>query len=94
MRSNMMDSITPPDKSLLIRCPRLGHEIYFAYCRQENMGLPCFKILDCWFRYFAVEEYLRQELSKEEWEQVFAQPGKPKMVALAEAIEAARKRKE
>jgi hypothetical protein len=87
-----MERITPPDKSLLIRCPRLGHEIYFGYCRQENMGLPCFKILDCWFRYFAVEEYVRQNLSKEEWEQVFVQPGKPKMVALAEAIEAARKK--
>jgi len=87
----MADTITPPDRDFLIRCPRLGHEIYFGYCRLENMGLPCFKILDCWFHYFAVEEYLRAELSQKEWEQVFVQPGKPKMVALAEAIAAARK---
>lgn len=80
----------PPDSSLQIRCPRLGHEIYFSYCRQENMGLPCFKILDCWFPYFKVEEYLRQELSEAEWASVFENPGKPKIVSMLEMIQQAR----
>ncbi len=83
---------SPPDNKLLIRCPRLGHEIYFAYCRQENMGLPCFKILDCWFAYFKVEEYLRREMTEQEWKDVFETPGKPKIISLLENIQAAQKR--
>ncbi len=84
-------SSLPPGNNLLIRCPRLGHEIYFSYCRQENLGLPCFKILDCWFPYFKVEEYLREDLTDQEWQDVFAAPGKPKIVSLLESIEAAKK---
>ncbi len=87
----MKDSTSPPNNSLLIRCPRLGHEIYFSYCRQENMGLPCFKILDCWFAYFDVAGYLRRELSEEEWKEVFENPGRPKMISLLESIRAAGK---
>ena len=60
----------PPGEDFQIRCPRLGHMIHFAYCRAENMGLPCFKTLDCWFEHFMVEEHLRQELTVEEWERI------------------------
>jgi len=87
----MKDSSSPPGNDLLIRCPRLGHEIYFSYCRQENMGLPCFKILDCWFAYFNVEDYLRREMSEQEWQDVFENPGQPKMISLLENIQAAKK---
>ncbi len=87
----MKRSSSPPDKDLLIRCPRLGHEIYFSYCRQENMGLPCFKILDCWFAYFDVEEYLRREMSEQEWKDVFENPGQPKIISLLENIQATKK---
>jgi hypothetical protein len=82
---------SPPDKSVVIRCPRLGHEIYFEYCRRENMGLPCFKILDCWFAYFKVEEYLRQSLTAQEWKDVFENPGTPKILSLLENIRKAQK---
>jgi hypothetical protein len=84
---------TPPGEDYMIRCPRLGHQIYFAYCRSENMGLPCFKTLDCWFDHFLVEEYLRQELTSDEWEKIFDRPPKPKMLSLVELIEQAKKRK-
>ncbi len=90
----MKPSSSPPDKDLLIRCPRLGHEIYFSYCRQENMGLPCFKILDCWFAYFNVEEYLRREISEQEWKDVFENPGQPKIISLLENIQAAKKQQD
>ena len=90
----MEPSSTPPDNSLLIRCPRLGHEIYFSYCRRENMGLPCFKILDCWFAYFDVTGYLRRQLSAEEWKEVFENPGQPKMISLLESIRAAGKQED
>jgi len=56
------------------------------------MGVPCFKTLDCWFEHFLVEEYLRKELTPEEWERVFNKPPKPKMLSLLELIEEAKKR--
>ncbi len=84
---------TPPDDSFQIRCPRLGHEIYFSYCIRENMGRPCFKILDCWFRYFDVVNYLKGKLTEEEWERVAQRRPKPKMLSLVELIEKAKRNK-
>ena len=77
----------------MIRCPRLGHQITFSYCRSENTGLPCFKILDCWFDQFLVEEYLRKELNPEEWKRAFERPPKTKVLSLVELIEEAKKSK-
>jgi hypothetical protein len=88
----MINDSTPPGEDYLIRCPRLGHQINFSYCRTENMGLPCFKTLDCWFDHFLVEEHLRQELSTEEWISVFEKPARPKMQSLLDLIEQAKKR--
>jgi hypothetical protein len=80
---------TPPDDSFQIRCPRLGQQIHFSYCRKENMGLPCFKTLDCWYIYFHVVDYLQKELSESDWQNAFEKPTTPKMVSLAELIEKA-----
>jgi hypothetical protein len=74
-----------------IRCPRLGHQIDFAYCRFENNGLPCFKTLDCWYTHFGVEALLRNELTPQEWSQAFERPFKPKLNSLLELIEQAKK---
>ena len=87
----MKQASTPPDDSLQIRCPRLGHQIHFAYCRKENMGLPCFKTLNCWHIHFQVVEYLQQELSQAEWQDAFEKPPTPKVLSLAELIEKAQK---
>jgi hypothetical protein len=75
-----------------IRCPRLGHQIEFSYCRKENRGLPCFKTLDCWHAHFPVEELLKKELTPEEWNQSFEIPSKPKVQSLLELIEEAKHR--
>jgi len=77
----------------LIRCPRLGHQIYFSYCRVEDNGLPCSKTLDCWYEHFHVEEFFKNELSEKEWEKVFEKQTKPKMLSLLEMIEQAKKSK-
>ena len=84
----------PPENDYMIRCPRLGHQINFSYCRIENRGLPCFKTLDCWYHHFPVEEYLRKELEPEEWGKAFAKPKTTKMVSLLELIEQAKERTE
>ncbi len=83
----------PPDKSFQIRCPRLGHQIYFTYCSQENLGKPCAKILDCWHYYFDVVSYFRQEMSPDEWDESFVKQVKPKMVSLLELIDKAQEGK-
>ena len=87
----MKEQNTPPTDDEKIRCPRLGHQISFSYCRSENLGLPCFKTLDCWHEHFGVEEYMKQELTPEEWEKVFGGPPKPKILSLVELIEQAKK---
>ncbi len=87
----MSEIIKPPDKTYQIRCPRLGHQIYFTYCRSENQGLPCFKTLDCWWQHFNVDAYLQTELTDDEWQQCFQRKTKPKMVSLVEIIEKAKK---
>ena len=76
----------PPDANFQIRCPRLGHQIYFSYCRRENEGLPCAKTLDCWYPHFSVVEFLRRDLSAIEWRDAFERPAKPKMLSLLEMI--------
>lgn len=83
----------PPEDSFLIRCSKLGHQIHFSYCRKENFGLPCGRILTCWHPYFKVDEYLRGELTDQEWQDTFKEPGKSKVLTLVEIIEEAQKRK-
>jgi len=80
----------PPGESQEIRCPRLGHEISFSYCRRENRGLPCYKVVDCWFPYFKIEDYLAQELSARELQELFSPPQKDKVLSLLEQIKTLR----
>ena len=82
---------TPPGDEYFIRCPRLGHQIFFSYCRKENRGLPCFKILDCWHEHFPVQAYLNNELTQEEWNGIVRGPQKPKLLSLLELIEQTKK---
>jgi hypothetical protein len=77
---------------LEIRCPKLGGEVAFVYCKKESGDLPCSRILTCWHIYFPVETYLRKHLTKDEWDRCFNQPTKDKVTTLVELIEAAKKR--
>jgi hypothetical protein len=89
----MEEKITPPGDDYTIRCPRLGHPISFSYCRSENMGIPCFKTLDCWFEHFPVEGYLREALTGDEWAKAFQPSGKTKVMSILELIEQAKGRR-
>lgn len=98
MTSNNSDSKDnlpkePPDDDVNIRCPRLGHQINFSYCRSENRGLPCFKTLDCWFNQFNVHAYLKEQLSQEDFEKALLNKGKPKVMSLLDLIEQAKQKK-
>ncbi|MCD6388645.1 MAG: hypothetical protein J7L69_04475 [Desulfobulbaceae bacterium] len=67
-------------------CRMLGHFLPFRYCRTMQNGLPCGKILDCWFRILPIQTFIEENYSQEEREMIF-EPPKPKMVSLAEMIE-------
>jgi hypothetical protein len=89
----MTQRAKPPEDTFQIRCPKLGHQIHFSYCRRENSGLPCARIVTCWHPYFRVTAYLRLELTEEEWQEAMEKPVKPKVLTLVELIEQAQKRK-
>ncbi len=61
------------------RCPRLGSDIPFRYCllSGEDDG-PCFKILDCWWEYFDVTDYLRQNMPEMAFAQLIQVAEQPK----------------
>jgi hypothetical protein len=80
-----------PGDDVQIRCRRLGHEVPFSYCRSETRGLPCFKVLDCWYGLFLVEDHLRGELTAEEWAEVFEKTPRPRVLTLVDLIEKAKR---
>jgi hypothetical protein len=74
-----------------IRCPKLGGQVTFEYCRIEEQGRPCRRAIKCWTEYFDAEELFRDKLGTEECLNWFGQPPQPKVVTLVELIEKARK---
>lgn len=87
-------SVAPPDDDREIRCPRLGGQVTFGYCRQEALGKPCFKTMDCWHPYFEAEIFFRGELGDDVFEQIFHAVPKPRLVTLVDLIAQARSKVE
>ena len=83
------------DQDVLPRCPRLGHELTFGYCRQESRGQPCRLLLDCWWERFDVRAFLQLNLPQEEMarlEQTCSAPPPSKMLSLLDIIQQTRDR--
>jgi hypothetical protein len=76
-----------------IRCPRVGGEVNFRFCRFENNMLPCRFIVGCWQGQIDIEELLSAHYSEEELDRIFAPP-KPKIESLVGLIEKVQKEKE
>ena len=79
--------------NMVRRCPRLGNPVPFDYC--EICGdeqQPCFKILDCWWEHFDVVQYLKDNLSEDQFNRLTEARAKPKVTSLIELIEQARNR--
>jgi len=72
-------------------CKILGHFLTFGYCRTTNKGLPCSKVLDCWFQHFPVEKFITENYSTEEHKKIF-EPPKSKVLSLTEILERAQQR--
>ena len=71
-------------------CRTLGHYVPFKYCRTMKDGIPCHRILDCWFERFPVEEYLREQYGIDGITRIL-EPPKPKISSLLDLIEKARR---
>lgn len=76
---------------LEIRCPRLGGQVTFAYCRVEGGELPCMRIVACWQSCLPIAEYLRDRLAPDQLERFTEHKPKERIVTLVEMIEAAKK---
>ena len=72
-------------------CKMLGHVLTSDYCRNVNKGLPCSKVLDCWFQRFPVQEYINENYSADEQTKMF-EPPKTKILTLTEILEQAQQR--
>ena len=85
----MADDIARHDE-ILIRCPRLGHEVRFAYCRSPAAPLPCGRIFDCWRETFDIEAFVGRHFTPRQIEQIRTPPA-DKMLTLIELIAKAQK---
>ena len=67
-------------------CPKLGHHLTFKYCRSENQGVPCSRVVKCCSDKIPVDEYIRDNLSTEETQVVFQEP-QPKMNSILSILQ-------
>ena len=89
---SVIDSKDVTYDHLEIRCPRLGGQVTFAYCRREGGALPCQRSIICWQSRFPVAAFLKSVLTEADWETWVNQCPKEKMTSLLELIEAAKER--
>jgi hypothetical protein len=75
------------------RCPRLGHDVTFHYCRTQEGSRICKRLAHCWWEQFDIRAWLRRNMP--ERAEDLTEPARPdKMGSLMEIIEKAKKRKD
>jgi len=78
------------DKEVL-RCPRLGGEVPFSYCRTLQDRTPCDRIIICWELVFDIGSYLQDHYSPAEIQKFLHPTPKDKMTTLLDIIEQAKR---
>jgi hypothetical protein len=71
------------------RCPKLGHEVGFDYCRNPASETPCSKVFDCWYQKFDIVGFVKDNYGDEMLTKIQSPP-KPKTLSLLELIEQAK----
>jgi hypothetical protein len=74
-----------------IYCRKLGHYLSLKYCRGEKEGLPCVRIIDCWFERIPIENFIHTNYTEEECSRIFAPP-KHKTETILDLIKKAQNR--
>jgi hypothetical protein len=80
--------------ALVIRCPQLGGDIPFRYCRTVNENLPCRKIMVCWEFRVDISKFLGQNYSVDQVQRALAPPTKTRLDTILEMIEKAKETEE
>ncbi|MBD3393201.1 MAG: hypothetical protein GF418_13810 [Chitinivibrionales bacterium] len=73
------------------RCPMLGHDVTFSYCRMPGGNMPCARIFDCWWETFDIKGFVEEHYDRDTIARLISPP-KPKAASLLDLIEQARKR--
>lgn len=55
-------------------CRKLGHYVFFQYCRIANNGIPCSKILDCWFETLPIQKFMLDHFNENLIEEILTSP--------------------
>ncbi len=79
---------------LIIRCPRLGGEVPFRYCRTINEDLPCRSLILCWEFRLETSRFLSEHYSIDQIQRVMSLPTQSRVETIVELIEKAKKIKE
>jgi hypothetical protein len=77
--------------ALIIRCPQLGGEVPFRYCRTVNEDLPCRRIMVCWEFRIEISKFLSEHYSIDQIQSALASPNKTRLDTILELIEKAKK---
>lgn len=80
--------------TLIKRCPSLGGEVPFLYCRQLNVGGPCHRLISCWSERFDIYGYIKEIYTKEEIEKYFMHSGQGRLNNILKELERIKMMKE
>jgi len=80
--------------TFVIRCPQLGGEVPFHYCRTVNEELPCQKIIICWEFRIEIGIFLNENFSLDQIQRALVPPNQTRIETILELIEKAKKVKE
>lgn len=73
------------------RCPLLGHQISFSYCRTPGADIPCRKIFDCWWELFDIKGFMEEHYDTETIAKIL-KPSAPKVSSILALIKQAQER--
>jgi predicted adenine nucleotide alpha hydrolase (AANH) superfamily ATPase len=80
--------------ALIIRCPQLGGEVPFRYCRTVNEDLPCRRMMVCWEFRIEISKFLDEHYSLDQIQSTLTPSNKTRLDTILELIEKAKKVKE
>lgn len=77
---------------LQIRCPKLGGEVTFAYCRIEQGDTPCSRVIGCWQASIPIETYLKDIFSEELLHRYRSERPKDRLATIFEVVDSFKKK--
>jgi hypothetical protein len=86
MDKDNMSGIEQHDERMHWRCPMLGGEVTFRYCRRLVEGMPCARIVRCWKPIFDIQDFLDSHYDRDELAAIWNRPRPDKVVQLSELI--------